>query len=142
LIVKKIHRIQRRPIPDWISRLAGPVASTIGLKPTMLVPPLANGAIVPDANGDGSRVDTVRHQYADDGGFYDTNSQAWYIEDTWEINDQFTVQIGIRNEKFENKNADGEAFIEIDDQWAPRFALQWSPGGSNEQLSRPTLFSD
>jgi hypothetical protein len=96
--------------------------------------PLANGAIVPDANGDGSRVDTVRHQYADDGGFYDTNSQAWYIEDTWEINDQFTVQIGIRNEKFENKNADGEAFIEIDDQWAPRFALQWSPGGSNEQL--------
>lgn len=95
---------------------------------------LANGAVVPDANGDGSRVDTVRHRYFERGGSYDTISQAWYIEDRWQINDQFAVQLGIRNEKFENKNADGDAFIEIDNQWAPRLAIEWSPGGSNDQL--------
>jgi hypothetical protein len=95
---------------------------------------LRNGAVVPDANGDGSRVDTVRYRYFQQGGKYDTISQAWYIEDTWEINQHFTVSLGLRNEKFENRNADGETFIEIEDQWAPRIAVQWSPGDVGNQL--------
>ena len=95
---------------------------------------LLNGGVVPDANGDGSRVDTVRYRYLESGGQYGTVSQAWYIEDTWGISDNFTVNLGIRNEKFENMNSDGDTFIAIDNQWAPRLALQWSPGDSGNQL--------
>jgi len=94
---------------------------------------LPNNALVPDVNGDGSRVDTVRFRYIENGGSFDTISEAWYIEDTWAISDAFTLSAGIRNESFENNNAAGDTFIGIDDQWAPRIALEWSPGGLGEQ---------
>ncbi len=94
---------------------------------------LSNGAIVPDVNGDGSRVDLVVFGYALDGGTFDTISSAWYVEDTWEINNAFTLSVGIRNETFENFNGVGDLFFDIDDQWAPRVALSWSPGGRGDQ---------
>jgi outer membrane receptor protein involved in Fe transport len=95
---------------------------------------LPNGALVPDVNGDGSDVDTVRFRYIENGGSFDTISQAWYIEDRWQINDQFTLSAGLRNEKFENNNAQGATFIGIDDQWAPRLAFEWTPGGRGDQV--------
>jgi hypothetical protein len=95
---------------------------------------LSNGAIVPDANGDGSRVDTIRTRYFENGGSFDTVQQAWYIEDRWEINDSFTLSAGLRNEEFENNNNLGEAFISLSDQWAPRIALEWAPGGRGDQV--------
>jgi len=94
---------------------------------------LPNGAIVPDVNGDGSRVDLVRFKYVQWGGSFDTNSQAWYVEDTWEINDEFEVVLGIRNETFENYNGVGDILLEMDNQWAPRLAVDWSPGGLGKQ---------
>ncbi len=94
---------------------------------------LANGAIMPDVNGNGTDVDTVRLRYIENGGSFSTVSQAWYIEDTWKMNDEFTLSVGIRNETFENNNAEGAPFIKIDDQWAPRIALSWAPGGTDDQ---------
>jgi outer membrane receptor protein involved in Fe transport len=91
---------------------------------------LPNGAIVPDVNGDGSDVQSVRYRLSEVGGEFETNSSAWYIEDTWDINDQFTVSAGVRNETFENLNGNGDQFIEVDDQWGPRLAASFSPGGS------------
>jgi len=94
---------------------------------------LPNGAIVPDVNGDGSRVDTVRFRYQSAEGEFDTISSAWYVEDIWEINDAFTLSLGIRNETFENYNGAGDLFFDIDNQWAPRLALSWSPEGPRRQ---------
>jgi len=94
---------------------------------------LSNGAIVPDINGDGSRVDTVRFRYYEFGGSFDTLSSAWYVEDKWEINDAFALSLGIRNETFENFNGAGELYFDIADQWAPRLALSWAPGGLGDQ---------
>ena len=95
---------------------------------------LPNGGIMPDANGDGSRVDTVRFRSISNGGSFSTTSTAWYIEDTWDINDAFKASFGIRNEEFINNNAEGLPFIEVTDQWAPRVALEWSPGGTGESV--------
>ncbi len=95
---------------------------------------LPNGALVPDANGDGSDVDTVRFRYIENGGAFDTIQEAIYIEDTWQISDSFTASVGLRSESFENNNAQGETFIGIDDQIAPRIALEWSPGGTGESV--------
>jgi hypothetical protein len=95
---------------------------------------LSNGGFVPGVIGDGTRVDTIRTRYFENGGAFDTIQQAWYVEDRWEISDAFTVSLGIRNESFDNKNNLGESFIELTDQWAPRIAMEWSPGGTGEQV--------
>lgn len=95
---------------------------------------LPNGAFAPDVNGDGSDFDTVRFRYIENGGAFDTIQEAIYIEDRWEINDSFTASLGIRSESFENNNAAGDTFIGIDDQIAPRVALEWSPGGTGESV--------
>jgi hypothetical protein len=91
---------------------------------------LFNGAIVPDINGDGSPVDTVRIRYYEYGGAFELFTRSWYLEDVWEISDALTLSAGIRNEVFENYNGAGELFFDIDDQWAPRLGLSWTPGGA------------
>ncbi|MDH3430955.1 MAG: TonB-dependent receptor [Gammaproteobacteria bacterium] len=93
---------------------------------------LANGALVPDVNGDGSDVDTVRVRYFQNGGNFETTSAAYYLEDVWDISDSLTLSIGIRNETFENLNSRDEVFIKVTDQWAPRFGISWSPTGTDE----------
>ncbi len=62
-------------------------------------------------------------------GSFETNTDAIYLEDQWRVTDYLTLRLGIRNEKFENLNANGEQFIEIDNQWAPRVAVTWDVTG-------------
>jgi hypothetical protein len=71
----------------------------------------------------------VRRRTYESGGVFETNSLAYYIQDTWDINENWTVELGLRNENFENLNAEGETFVEVDDQWAPRTAFVWNPDG-------------
>ena len=69
-----------------------------------------------------------RRTYAS-GGEFETSSKAFYIQDVWEINDQWTVELGLRNESFENLNGEGNVFVKVDDQIAPRLAAVWDPNG-------------
>ncbi|QIL89949.1 cell envelope biogenesis protein OmpA [Microbulbifer sp. SH-1] len=62
-------------------------------------------------------------------GSFETVTNAFYIQDEWEINSQLTAYIGVRNESFDNKNAEGNSFIKIDDQWAPRLGITFDPTG-------------
>ena len=68
------------------------------------------------------------YSYLNEGGF-ETISSAFYLEDNWQVTDNFLLSLGIRNERFDNKNKVGESFIKIDDQWAPRLGLSWDVGG-------------
>jgi len=63
----------------------------------------------------------VRYQYQTGGTFENTNS-AFYLTDTWEVNDSLTLELGLRNDAFKNLNAEGNAFVDIQDQWAPRLS--------------------
>ncbi|WP_445362546.1 TonB-dependent receptor domain-containing protein [Microbulbifer sp. ANSA003] len=93
---------------------------------------LSNGGIVPDVNGDGSTVHLVRYRVSDVSGSFKVESEAFYIEDTWDITDNLTVSAGLRSEIFSNYNGEGDVFIEIDDQWAPRLSFSWDPSGDGE----------
>lgn len=66
------------------------------------------------------------------GGEFETISTAFYIEDTWNVNDQLTASIGLRLESFNNKNANGESFIKVDDQIAPRLGVSYDINGDGE----------
>ncbi|MBY6210461.1 TonB-dependent receptor [Microbulbifer agarilyticus] len=67
------------------------------------------------------------------GGEFETVSSAFYIQDTWDVTDTLTVQAGLRNETFDNKNANGQSFIKVEDQWAPRLSVVWDPTGAGNQ---------
>lgn len=69
----------------------------------------------------------VRHRVFNGGGEFETTTTAIYLQDSWAINDSFTVNLGLRNESFDNKNAAGESFIKIDNQLAPRLGFIWDP---------------
>ena len=66
------------------------------------------------------------------GGSFETNSNAWYVQDVWSLNDKWTFELGLRNETFENKNGNGGTFVEVDNQWAPRVAVVFDPKGDGQ----------
>jgi outer membrane receptor protein involved in Fe transport len=74
----------------------------------------------------------VRRRNYSVGGSFTTNSDAYYIQDVWEVNDRLTLELGIRNETFENLNADGGVFVEVKDQWAPRLSAVYDPTGEGQ----------
>lgn len=81
---------------------------------------LDNGGVVPE---DVSTL--VRHRLYRRGGSFKTTASAWYIEDMWELSRNLNTRLGIRNESFNNRNASGETFIKMDNQWALRLGVVW-----------------
>ncbi|GLS26404.1 TonB-dependent receptor [Marinibactrum halimedae] len=79
-----------------------------------------------------SGANARRRNYSS-GGTFDVLSTAFYLQDTWEVSNRLTLEVGIRNETFENKNGAGETFVEMDNQWAPRLSAVWDPTGEAKQ---------
>ncbi len=71
----------------------------------------------------------VRKRTYSVGGSFETNSEAFYLQDVWDVTDQLTLELGIRNESFRNKNASGGIFVEVEDQWAPRLSAVYDLTG-------------
>lgn len=62
-------------------------------------------------------------------GDFNTYSNAVYLQDSWAVTPNLTMNLGVRWEQYENENINGETFIEIDDQYAPRLGVIWDPSG-------------
>ncbi|MEO7246327.1 MAG: TonB-dependent receptor [Rubrivivax sp.] len=86
---------------------------------------LANGYV----NTSGAPMDYVRFRSFQNGGQFTTINSAWYLEDTFQATKDLVLYAGIRNESFENQNADGTPFIKIKNTWAPRLGASWDIGG-------------
>lgn len=64
------------------------------------------------------------------------NQEAQYIEDRWQATDRLLFTLGLRNEGFDNKNGDGESYIKLKKQLAPRLGASWDiKGDSSLKLS-------
>lgn len=63
----------------------------------------------------------------------DGEFSAYYIQDKWQVTDQLVATIGVRNEAFSNTTNNGDKWIDIDNQWAPRIELNYDITGDGSQ---------
>lgn len=71
----------------------------------------------------------VRVRAYDNDGGWESTQNAYYIQDSWEVTDRLTLNLGVRNEGFENANVAGVTFIDLQDQWAPRVGATYDVMG-------------
>ena len=51
--------------------------------------------------------------------------KAWFLEDRWQVTRDVLLSLGLRNDRFTNRNNTGEAYMDAKDQWAPRVGGAW-----------------
>jgi hypothetical protein len=56
---------------------------------------------------------------------------AQYIEDRWQITKNLLITGGLRNEEYSNSNGDGQKFIDMKHQIAPRLSASWDVNGDS-----------
>lgn len=86
------------------------------------------GATAANCGGGVGGVDGCiqRRIYASEGT-YEAEQSAFYIQDSWDITQNFSLQLGVRNDIYDYKNKVGQSFVKVDDQWAPRVGFNWDP---------------
>ncbi|MGE8225344.1 MAG: TonB-dependent receptor [Stenotrophomonas sp.] len=63
------------------------------------------------------------------GGGIGIDQKSWYLDDHWQVTDNFMIYAGIRNDSFENKNGAGATFVKQDNIWQPRLGFSWDVFG-------------
>ena len=66
------------------------------------------------------------------GGTVGIDQGSWYLEDNWQVTDNFMLYGGIRNDSFENKNTSGQTFVKQDNIWQPRLGFSWDISGNGD----------
>jgi len=80
------------------------------------------------------RPDAYRINYRT-GGSVEIDQKSFYLQDNWQITDNFMLYGGIRNDSFDNKNGNGASFVKQDDIWQPRLGFAWDVlGDGNSKL--------
>lgn len=88
--------------------------------------PGGGGAVCPGGSGDY----VSQYKYAN-GGTFTVEQWAYYLEDRWQVTDNILLTLGLRNENFQNFNADNVVYAAQKDQWAPRIGAAWDVNGDS-----------
>ena len=75
--------------------------------------------------------DTAVENIFQTGAQVEVNSDAVYIEDNWNVTDNFLAYIGLRWDNFENINGSGQTFVEVKNQFQPRLGFSWDVNGDS-----------
>jgi hypothetical protein len=109
---------------DLSSRYSGPggVQSSV-IKTTP-------GAQIPDAGivPPGYNAYVRARRYEIFGNFESTNN-AYYLEDNWSVTDNLVLNLGVRSEGFNNRDAAGRSYIKMDNMISPRLGFSWDVAG-------------
>ena len=74
----------------------------------------------------------VRRRTYSSGGAFESENLAFYVQDQWQVTDNLILNLGLRNDTFENFNGAGDTFIELDNLWAPRVGFVYDVNGDGE----------
>ena len=89
----------------------------------------SNGADLTPNTGD--EFDVARLQYTSQGANVEVKQHAFYIEDSWNITDNFVAYLGGRWDTFENINGQGGTYVKIENQFGPRLGFSWDVFGDS-----------
>ncbi|MGN6227601.1 MAG: TonB-dependent receptor [Dyella sp.] len=103
---------------------AGPGALYYNLQAAAAGSTLENGGVMPA--GYDAYVRARRYEI---GGTFTTLNAAWYVEDNWQLTPNFVLNLGVRNDSFDNQDAEGRSYIKMDRQIAPRLGFSWDMKG-------------
>lgn len=83
-------------------------------------------------NNTNAPIDFVFDRIFDGGGGFTTDLTAWYAEDQWQITDNLMLNLGVRQDKFDNKGVTGLTFSSFKTDIAPRLGFSWDPTGNGD----------
>lgn len=67
------------------------------------------------------------------GGTFKGRNEAFYIQDSWSLFDnRISLQLGLRDDRFNNKNVEGDVYYDSGDNWAPRLGFTGDPFGDGK----------
>lgn len=73
--------------------------------------------------------DYVRVLHFQTGADIEVDTSAYYLQDEWQLTDRVTLNLGIRDDSFKNKNGSGEVYVRQDDIIEPRLGFAWDISG-------------
>ena len=79
----------------------------------------------------GDEFDVARLQYTSQGANVKVKQHAYYIEDSWNITDNFVAYLGGRWDTFQNINGQGGTYVHIKNQFGPRLGFSWDVFGDS-----------
>ena len=75
----------------------------------------------------------VTRRYFGNGGTFSTTGEAFYLQDSWSLLDnRVNLNLGVRDDRFVNRNADGAAFFKSGNNYAPRLSIGFDPIGNGQ----------
>jgi hypothetical protein len=86
-------------------------------------------------NDTGAPVEYVQVRIFDNsefGGLFNSELEALYVEDEWQLTDEIVLYLGARQDSLTNFGTTGIAFADFDQDWAPRLGMSWDPTGEGE----------
>ncbi|MGN2252958.1 carboxypeptidase regulatory-like domain-containing protein [Frateuria sp. GZRe12] len=83
-----------------------------------------NGGVIP-----AGYTNYVRARRYEIEGTFKTIDSAYYLEDNWQITPNFVLNMGLRNDSFDNQDSAGNSYIKMDRQIAPRLGFSWDMTG-------------
>lgn len=79
-------------------------------------------------NGSISAGDTyVRVTAYNASGKFENQNEAYYLQDSWDVNDQLTLNLGVRLDKFDLNSGSGEEIVSFDNEIGPRLGFTFDP---------------
>lgn len=60
------------------------------------------------------------------GGVFESRNEAYYIQDSWSLlSDRLVLNLGVRNDRFQNSNVAGDVYYKSGDNWSPRLGFSF-----------------
>ena len=75
------------------------------------------------------RKDGIRLTYEYLGGKVSGKDTAFYLQDSWDVTPTLNLQLGIRDDEFQQSNLSKQQYLNFKGNWAPRIGFKWDPTG-------------
>jgi hypothetical protein len=109
---------------SWSYRWVGAGNATV---PTPLS--FSRRAIVANYGGSGKDGYYVRSNIFSSVTDASAKQNAQYIEDRWQVTKDLQLNLGLRNDSYSNSTGDGDKFVDMKHQVAPRLSAIWDANG-------------